>query len=91
MRYIAVNSHRSVSGDGFANTWQIYKTSPRIQRHALTKGLPLPVWPHGTDGNGDPIVTTMGIRLATRKEIRQAKKEHADNGCSLPMRGMMVL
>ena len=71
MQYIAINAYRSATDTGFANTWRIYRVTPADRKRALTVGLP-------TYDDRNP--TTVGIRPATRAEIRAYRRERADSG-----------
>ena len=73
MNYIAINAYRSATDTGFANTWRIYRVTPADRKRALTVGLP-------TYDDRNP--TTVGIRSATRAEIRAYRRERADSGYS---------
>ncbi len=57
--YIAINSYRNSTDNGFANTWVVYRCTREQQRRLLTEGLPTAV---------SSEKTTMGIRLATPSE-----------------------
>lgn len=76
--YIAINSYRSSTSDGFSNTWTIYRCSRKDMATLLSDGLPVRD-ACGVDGNGNryPISSTMGIRQATRKEIRALLREES--------------
>ena len=74
--WIAINAYRSSTSNGFANTWQTYALSSKKRRdEILTEGLPVSDCVL-IDSNGyrQLAYSTMGIRLATRPEIRREKK-----------------
>ena len=69
--YIAINDYRTSNSPGFSNTWSIYECTRSEQRYLLTVGAPVRdlVLLH-QNGVRYQYKTTIGIRLATRKEIR---------------------
>ena len=71
MQYIALNSYRSSTDTGFANTWRIYQVTPADRKHILTSGIPT---------HDSILPTIMGIRPATRTEIRFYRHERAGSG-----------
>jgi hypothetical protein len=73
MQYIAINAYRSATDTGFANTWRIYRVSPADRSHLLSVGMP-------TFGCSTP--TPIGLRPATRAEIRAYRRERADSNYS---------
>jgi hypothetical protein len=74
MNYIAINSRRSSTSPGFANTWEVYRASRSDRSHLLSIGLP-------THDSTQPTVN--GIRPATRSEIR-AYRQQADYSGHIP-------
>lgn len=78
--YIAINSHRTSTNDGFSNTWTTYRCTPTLRKKLLTEGLPV------RDVCGmdrTPFCSTMGIRPATPAEIRELKKEESRTSCEI--------
>jgi hypothetical protein len=73
MNYIAINAYRSATDTGFANTWRIYRVSPADRSHLLSVGLPT---------FGCSIPTPIGLRPATRSEIRAYRRVRADSSYS---------
>ena len=73
MNYIAVNAYRSATDTGFANTWRIYRVTPADRSHLLSVGLPT---------FGCSIPTPIGLRPATRAEIRAYRRERANSSYS---------
>lgn len=75
--YIAINSYRSSTSEGFANTWVICRCQDRAtQRRILQEGLPVNDQEHiDSDGRRTPVCSTMGIRPATATERRQAARD----------------
>jgi hypothetical protein len=71
--YIALNSYRSSSSNGFANTWRYYLCDKATQNRLLKEGLET----YDTDFE---MKSTMGIRLLTRQEIRRFKAEMNNYG-----------
>jgi hypothetical protein len=71
MNYIAVNAYRSATDTGFANTWRIYRVTPADRKRLLSVGMPT---------FGCSIPTPIGLRPATRAEIRAYRRERADSG-----------
>lgn len=66
--YVAINAYRSATDHGFVNTWRVYRCHGRAHQHnLLTVGLP-------THDGGK---TTLGVRRATRAEIRRADGDGA--------------
>ncbi len=74
--YVAINNYRTSTSNGFSNTWWVYRCkSRRHQRGVLTVGLPVSDQYYiDTDGRAHPVVSTMGIRIATRVERRRAER-----------------
>jgi hypothetical protein len=70
MNYIAINAYRSSTSPGFANTWRIYQVTPADRSRLLSVGLP-------TFGCSTP--TPIGLRPATRSEIRAYRRVRADS------------
>jgi hypothetical protein len=73
MQYIAVNTYRSATDTGFANTWRIYRVTRADRSHLLSVGLPT---------FGCSIPTPIGLRPATRSEIRAYRRERANSSYS---------
>ena len=74
--YLAINHYRSSTSEGFVNTWAIYRASAAEQRRILRDGLPVrDQWLLASDGTRSPIYSTMGVRRATRTEIRHAERQ----------------
>lgn len=75
--FVAVNAYRSSTDHGFANTWGVMRCeSAKQQRHILNVGLPVgDQWWEDSDGKRHASISTMGIRAATRSEIREALKD----------------
>ena len=73
MQYLAINAYRSATDTGFANTWRIYRVTPADRSHLLSVGLP-------TFGCSTP--TPIGLRPATRAEIRAYRRERANSSYS---------
>jgi hypothetical protein len=73
MNYIAVNAYRSATDTGFANTWRIYRVTRADRSHLLSVGLPT---------FGCSIPTPIGLRPATRSEIRAYRRERANSSYS---------
>lgn len=60
--FIAVNTYRSTTDHGFANTWAIYRCLSRYEQHRmLSIGMPV-------IHCSDPHPTTFGLRPITRAE-----------------------
>lgn len=78
--YISINSYRSSTSAGFANTWKTYRLSSELRKKMLTIGLPVRDC-CGMDGS--PYYSTQGIRPATAAEIRDLKKEERNSGCEI--------
>lgn len=74
--FVAVNSYRSSTSSGFANTWRVWECdSAAHQRRILRDGLPVSDVQHlSRTGRRSPVFSTVGIRSATPTEIRQAKR-----------------
>jgi hypothetical protein len=66
MQYMALNSYRSSTDTGFANTWTTFRVTPADRKNALIVGIPT----HDSD-----TPTTIGIRSATRAEIQQYREK----------------
>ena len=78
MAYIAINAYRTSTSEGFANTWHTYTCSREQQRRLLREGLTVrDSCLLDSAGERHPMLSTMGIRLATRAERRAAAK-HGD-------------
>jgi hypothetical protein len=78
MRYfVAVNGYRTSTSDGFGNTWSVMECDDRKhQTQVLTRGLVVrDCQSILDDGSRGPCYSTMGIRVATAAEIREAKKQ----------------
>lgn len=75
--FIAVNEYRTSDDIGFTNTWKIWECADRAQRRRILKdGLPVRDQcriDHA--GHCTPSYSTVGIRPATRAEIREAKRD----------------
>ena len=78
--YISINSYRSSTSHGFGNTWKTYRLSKELRKKMLKDGLPVRDC-CGMDGS--PVLSTVGIRSATRQEIRELKKEEQSSGCKI--------
>ena len=79
--YVAVNSYRSSTGNGFSNTWGLYKCrSRKEQLEVLERGLPVgDTWCQNRDtGEVTPIYSTFGVRPLTASERRSAKADELD-------------
>lgn len=78
--YVAINHYRTSTDAGAANTWTVYRCSAAEQRRILRDGLPYrDVCSLASDGTRSPISGTIGIRAATRAEIRHAEaRGHVD-------------
>jgi hypothetical protein len=75
--YIAINTYRTSTSDGFANTWVVYRTIRKRQRELLRNGAPVKdQCLLAEDGRRLPYHSTNGIRLATRAEIRRYKRDN---------------
>ena len=74
MHYIAINQYRGAAESGFANTWYVRRVISRtVQNRLLTEGLPVnDQWNLQEDGKRTRLYSTIGIRLASRSEIRCA-------------------
>jgi hypothetical protein len=74
--YIAINSYRSSTSEGFCNTWTIYRCSKETQRRLLTEGLPVRDQCYlDNDGAQRAMYSTMGIRVATPAERKRAASD----------------
>lgn len=77
--YIAINSYRSSTDNGFSNTWVVYHCSRKDQMRLLREGMPTSdVCGLGPNGEQYPINSTMGIELPSRKQIRELLKRERD-------------
>jgi hypothetical protein len=76
--WVAINTYRSSTDNGFANTWQAHRCADAAeQRRILTEGLPVRDAEYiDNDGRRSPVSSTMGIRLLTASERRQVAKEY---------------
>ena len=76
MHYIAINQYRGATSNGFNNTWRIHRVvSRKVQLRLLNIGLPVnDQWDLHGDGTRSRSMSTMGIRIATRTEIRAAQE-----------------
>lgn len=74
--FIAINSHRSSTDHGFANTWQVYECESHEQRASiLADGLPVrDVETLDSNGCRGPVYSTKGIRAATPAELREVRR-----------------
>jgi hypothetical protein len=70
--YIAINSYRTSTDHGFANTWTVYRCEPRVRAALLSKGLAVSDQVRASDRG--PVFSTMGIRPATAAERRAFSK-----------------
>ena len=79
--FVAVNAYRSSTSEGFGNTWGVKECDSRKhQNEVLSRGLVVrdcqSIFSDGTRG---PTYSTMGVRLATPAEIREAKRDEERN------------
>ena len=72
--YVAINSYRSSTDAGFANTWDVFLCRDAAQQHRILRdGLPVRDIVHLQNGGSQsPVYSTIGIRAATRAEKRLA-------------------
>jgi hypothetical protein len=79
--YIAVNQYRGASSNGFANTWLIFEVATRARRNEILRdGLEVNDQCYiDTHGGRTPCKSTMGVRAATRAEIRSYNNDVRQN------------
>ena len=69
--YLAVNSYRSSTSEGFSNTWTYYQCrSRKQQQEVLERGLPVSdvCYQNRDTGERSPMYSNLGIRLMSDKE-----------------------
>jgi hypothetical protein len=79
--YIAVNAYRSSTGNGFSNTWGLYKCRNRKEQLViLERGLPVSdTWYQNRyTGERSLMYSNFGVRLLTTSERRSVKPEELD-------------
>lgn len=67
--YVAINDYRSSTSHGFVNTWRVVSYRSKAERNKVLRDglLVKDVW----FSDGLPVYSTMGIRAATRQEIKK--------------------
>jgi hypothetical protein len=84
--WIVINTYRSPTDDGFANSWSIWRCRTADERRRLlSEGLPYGSqhgWLQNADGSCELYVGTRGIRAATPAERRQALRD-LERSCGL--------
>ena len=81
--YIAINSFRSSTDNGFGNTWETYRCEPAVRAALLAKGLPVRDQCRASDRG--PVFSTMGIRAATAAERRIFRKLEREQPVAVEM------
>jgi hypothetical protein len=74
--YVVVNTYRSSTDNGFANTWCVALCANKsVQRRILDEGLPVhDVCDLDHNGRRTTVYSTMGVRAATPAERREARR-----------------
>lgn len=76
--YIAINSYRSSTSNGFSNTWAVYHCTRKDRNRILNEGLPVRD-ACSIDNNGikTEVYSTMGISVASKQQIRDLLRGEA--------------